>query len=342
MMTDQHSVARLHEKSKQNLGFLLQAIQSVQQLRSTVTNVFGLLGEGTKPDAARSNNDDDDSSSSNNNNSRDGSKFLSVLQEYLQAVNKDYNEVEKHCNSLLAPMIDTSTMGPSAALSLDCVADRSNVYRDLCITYQWNQRTFEYALNALNTMQSHRIKRYRGTSHSLRKRRPIPQKVPQLTQGYIEGCIDQTFLRHFQDFPYEIALSKGDTRVIKLTIPRVFTAIIVLHSLKLEKVLVKGLDESFTLENGTIDMFTPSIYVCMRKITDNATLALLQFSIFLVANPNVNHPEILHYFLRWLQSYKNLFIEPCTACKKHIKDGLPPLWRDYRSTYPFHESCRNS
>ena len=51
--------------------------------------------------------------------------------------------------------------------------------------YQWNQRTFEYALNALNTMQSHRIKRYRGTSHSLRKRRPIPQKVPQLTQGQV-------------------------------------------------------------------------------------------------------------------------------------------------------------
>ena len=47
-----------------------------------------------------------------------------------------FSEVEKHCNSLLAPMIDTSTMGPSAALSLDCVADRSNVYRDLCITYQ--------------------------------------------------------------------------------------------------------------------------------------------------------------------------------------------------------------
>ena len=60
---------------------------------------------------------------------------------------------------------------------------------------------------------------------------------------------------------------------------------------------MKGLDESFTTENGSVDMFTPSRHVCMQKITDNATSALLQFSIFRVSNPNVSLPEMIHYFL---------------------------------------------
>lgn len=66
----------------------MKAISGIQQLRSTVVNVFSFLCDGAKPD------EEDDGKSDEIDNpvsvGKDGKKFLQRFQEYLEAVNKDY------------------------------------------------------------------------------------------------------------------------------------------------------------------------------------------------------------------------------------------------------------
>uniref|UniRef100_H2Y928 Uncharacterized protein n=1 Tax=Ciona savignyi TaxID=51511 RepID=H2Y928_CIOSA len=111
----------------------------------------------------------------------------------------------------------------------------------------------------------------------------------------------------------------------------------VLRNLLLEKILVKGLDEDLYFENGTIDLFTESQYECMRRISEHVMSAVLQYSSYSTPQPELS----LKYMLLWLQSYKNLFTDPCNVCGKHLDGGLPPVWRDFRNPVACHDNCRS-
>jgi len=122
---------------------------------------------------------------------------------------------------------------------------------------------------------------------------------------------------------------------------------------------VKGLDENIMSEDGTVDLFTESRYECMRRITDIAMSAVLQhvcqasvpefplryimvMRLLLVVNLLFWSALTLKFFQQiWLNSYRNLFSDPCTVCGKHLdSEALPPLWRDYRTPAACHDSCR--
>nr|CAB3263738.1 mediator of RNA polymerase II transcription subunit 27-like [Phallusia mammillata] len=320
-------------QAKLNMNFLSQAITGTQQLRSTVTNVFNLLCEGVKPDEEEDGKGDDAETAVTVG--KDGKKFLQRFQEYLEAVNKDYNEVEKMCNNMTS-MTDLPVLGPSGALSLDSIADKNSTYRDAVLTYQWNNRLHEYAQIATSLMLTNQIKRSQlQAGAGAKRRRAAPPKFTNLPSQTVDNTL-QTLSRQLSDTTMKILQASGDTRIVHLAVGRVFVVIIVLRSLTIEKVLVKGLDENIILENNTVDLFSDSQYLCMQKITDHAMSAVLQYSTYQASPPEFP----LKYLLYWLQSYKSLFTDACTVCGKHLDNGLPPLWRDFKIPVPCHDSCR--
>ncbi|WAQ98099.1 MD27B-like protein [Mya arenaria] len=42
----------------------------------------------------------------------------------------------------------------------------------------------------------------------------------------------------------------------------------------------------------------------------------------------------------WFGRYRTLFSAPCLKCGKHYLNGLPPTWRDLRTSDPYHDVCR--
>jgi mediator of RNA polymerase II transcription subunit 27 len=54
-------------------------------------------------------------------------------------------------------------------------------------------------------------------------------------------------------------------------------AVIVLKGLMIESVVVRGIDESFTTDDGKPDPWTQSRYAVLRKVTENANAAMLHY-----------------------------------------------------------------
>nr|XP_002131337.1 mediator of RNA polymerase II transcription subunit 27-like [Ciona intestinalis] len=323
-------------QAKLTISCIAQAITSTQQLRSTVTNVFNLLCEGVKPDEDHDGRAEETETSAGSLLGRDRKKFLQKFQEHLQAVNKDYNEVEKYCNSMI-PTPELQVLGPLSHLSLDSNTDKKNTFRDAVQTYEWNQRMHEYAQIASSILLSHQLKRSQSSGGAIlaKRRRALPPKFQNMSSQHVENTL-QLLARQPADLTFKLIKTLGDTRILQVTVGRVFTVILMLRNLLMEKVLVKGLDEELYYENGTIDLFSESQFECMRRITDHAMTAVLQYS-----TTHATQPEIpLKYFLLWLQSYKNLFIDPCSICGKHLDGGLPPVWRDFRNPVACHDTCR--
>ncbi|CAK8692795.1 mediator of RNA polymerase II transcription subunit 27-like [Clavelina lepadiformis] len=324
-------MADLLSQAKTNITLLTQAISCTQKLRSTVTNVFNFLCEGVKPDEDQDNKLEEAEIGSL---SKDARKFLQRFQDYLQAVNQDYNEVEKCCNAMQSTT-ELPLLGPLGLLAVDPTFDKNYFYRDVLVAYQWNQKMHDYAQSSFNFMQSNETKKsiFPGGK---RRVRAMPQRFQIVNPQLIHLALSSVQNQVKENVVLKIISSAGETRVIQATVAKVFVATILLHNSVMEKVIVRALSEESFQEAGSYDIVRDSQFECMRRITDHAMAAILEYSTLHQASPEL----ALKYILLWLSSYKTLFIEKCSVCRKHLRDGLPPLWRDFRNPIACHDFCR--
>ena len=71
-----------------------------------------------------------------------------------------------------------------------------------------------------------------------------------------------------------------------------------------------------------------------QRITENANAAMLHFQ-------SPIYPELaVQSFMTYLHSYLSLFSDKCKQCGDHLRDNLPPTWREFRTLEPYHQNCR--
>lgn len=315
-------------QAKQILSLTTQAVSSTQQLRTTVTNVFEFLRDGM--------NGDDGS-----NQTR--SQFLQKFQELLQAVNKDFTDLEKLGNSLTSmPELSTAPLGPAGQLSMEGNADDNSLYQNTLLTYQWYTKLHNRAQIAQNTF--HTYKRPLSTSAvSLAKaRRGFIANIPQSTKPHnvspqhVDTFLNNMLPRQYTDLSVKVISSVGTTRIVHITVERVFYALILFKNLLVERIMIRGLDEDVFQESGHPDMFTQSRYECMRLITNHATSA----SLYIEKLSQLQIDLKPRFILAWLQDYKTLFTDSCHKCGKILNNNLPPTWRDFKTHVPYHSTCK--
>lgn len=110
---------------------------------------------------------------------------------------------------------------------------------------------------------------------------PVPRRATYVGHNIPPQNVDnflQSLQRLSADYHFEILRPFGLPTILKVTLGRVFKAIILLRGLLIEWVIVKGLNEDFETEEGKLDIWTESRYEIFRKISDHANAAMLHFS----------------------------------------------------------------
>ena len=107
---------------------------------------------------------------------------------------------------------------------------------------------------------------------------------------------------------------------------------LIFKGLVVEWVVVKGFNEPL---DEPEDLWTESRYKVMQRVRDHMHSTMLHF--FSPVLPEV----AVRSMMTWLNSYLNLFSDPCKRCGKMLHNSMPPTWRDCRSLEPYHEECRH-
>ncbi|KAL2735157.1 mediator of RNA polymerase II transcription subunit 27 [Vespula squamosa] len=136
-----------------------------------------------------------------------------------------------------------------------------------------------------------------------------------------------TLTRFFDDMTISQSESVNSDSSFDITLGYVLKAVIIIRGMVIEWIVVKGYEES-------IDIWTQSRHKVFRKITENALAAILHFD-------SVEYPEFgIQSFMIWFHTLINLFNDPCTHCGLHLKQFLPPTWRDFSNGDAYHEECK--
>ncbi|XP_065321482.1 mediator of RNA polymerase II transcription subunit 27-like [Gordionus sp. m RMFG-2023] len=165
--------------------------------------------------------------------------------------------------------------------------------------------------------------------------------------------------------PHMTPALQSSVVVLDVVVGQVLRARVCLRSLIVEAVVVRAYDERYAVSSrfesddivsggesygGNVwywsevpsaatnalsaEIWIESRYHVFRKITEYAQAAMLHFYSPLI-------PELaIKSFMTWLHSYSSLFSATCHKCQKHLRDFLPPTWRDFRTLEPYHEFCR--
>ena len=379
-----------------NLEAVNSALRAVKLLRSTVGDVFKCLADC--PLIPSSNQSPVDETAPNgttvtpngtaniaaspannqpvNNAAATAShdKQLAELQTLLSTVNNRFRDLETAC-TLLMPMNSSAaniSLGNSTLLGQDPNYEKTNLYSDMISAYRWSDKMIEYSSIACSLLQQN-AQRRSLTSNLYIKGRP-QRRTPNghnIPNPQIDLFI-QTLQRQMPELSIEMSRPFGSPTVLKVTIPRVMKAVILLRGLLIEWVVVKGFDESFDDPNSDnsyvkrirtgnaiseperLDIWSESKYEVFRKVTEHVNAAMLHFYspthcdlaiktflvcyILIYSEPDHN----LTCFLSqtWLKSYSNLFSAACRKCNCRLLNFMPPTWRDFRQFEAYHEQCR--
>ena len=109
---------------------------------------------------------------------------------------------------------------------------------------------------------------------------------------------------------------------------------VIFKGMMIEWVVVKGWEEELVKSDSQPDIWGESRYQVFQRITENANSAMLHFQ-------SPIYPELaVQSFMTYLHSFSSLFSEKCKLCGCHLKDNLPPTWREFRTLEAFHQCCR--
>ncbi|XP_054167084.1 mediator of RNA polymerase II transcription subunit 27-like [Oppia nitens] len=362
-----------------NLDAVHSALKAVRLLRCSVGDVFKSLADC--PLVVNGANDKSSVTTGTTNtttnaaaaadetdsvNSSIATQALTDLQTLLSAVNTRFRELETACTLISPPnasLMNTNSslpaLGNSSLLGQDPQYEKTNLYSDMISAYRWSDKMMEYSTIAATLLQQNSLRRSL-TSLYMKNR---PQRRPPNGHNINAQQID-LFINNLQrvlpDLGIEVVRPFGAPTVLKITIPRVLKAIILLRGLLIEWVVVKGFDESFedsnydnsyakrlrrfpestsggavvNLELERLDIWSESRYRVFRKVSEHANAAMLHYY-------SPTHCDVaIKTYLTWLKSYVNLFSAVCCKCNCHLQNYMPPTWRDIRTFSPYHEQCR--
>lgn len=369
-----------------NLDALHSALKAVKLLRSTVGDVFKCLADcpliasqssqeemttTTTTTTTNTNSMNNLNSNLNNNsiitnntnqtNNVSNGQQLIELQTLLSSVNNRFRELETAC-TLMTPLNATPvniSLGNSSLLGQDPNYDKTNLYSDMINSYRWSDKMIEYSSFASTILTQNSLKRTHIPSIFTKGRQL--RRTPNghnITAQQIDAFIAQLQRVLQPELNIEIVRPFGAPTVLKVTIPRVLKAVILLRGLLIEWVVVKGFDETFEDPNSDmsyvkrlrrfpdsmansagvdtekLDIWSESKYQVFRKVSEHANAAMLHYY-------SPTHCDVaIKTYLTWLKSYGNLFSAPCRKCSCRLQNFMPPTWRDVRNFEAYHEQCR--
>ena len=302
-----------------NLDAVHSALKAVKLLRSTVGDVFKCMADcplitnpnqsveemvGTPPitGSATNNNTTVNNTTTqvptNAAQKEVNDKQLAELQTLLSAVNSRFRELETAC-TLLTPLNSSPlniSLGNSSLLGQDPNYDKTNLYSDMISSYRWSDKMIEYSSFAATLLQQNSLKRSLIPTIYLKGRQQRrPPNGHNISSQQIDPFIQQ-LQRVFHELVIEITRPFGAPTVLKVTIPRVLKAVILLRGLLIEWVVVKGYDETFDDPNSDnsyvkrirlttnaiaeperLDIWSESKYEVFRKVSEHANAAMLHF-----------------------------------------------------------------
>ncbi len=223
-------------------------------------------------------------------------------------------------------------LGNSVYLSLGAAPESTSLYNSLVSSYQWFDKAKEYATGAASLVGQNSFSRSYGKM-TRRNQRRAPNLSHSATPKQVDNAIAQIG-RPFSDMNFQVIRPNGSTlkAIVHVTLGRVLRATLVLKGLVIEWVVVKGCNEE--LGDAESEIWNESDYLVFRKLTENANAAMLNYNYPM-------YPEFsLKSFITYLHSFDTLFTDKCKKCGYHLRNHLPPTWREFKTLEPFHEDCR--
>lgn len=285
------------------------ALTAIKTLRANVGVAFEALGNGVRADHGEEGKE---------------SKFLFELQDLLTVVNNNLRDVEQSIGNLQPPH-NPFSLGNSGYLSHEYSQDRQSLYNQLISRYKWTDKIHEYCHLSHALLSQNSLTRSYTTTASVKRRRiqtsshnVAPQAVDKIIQQ-IDRLLPEMTLTITRPFASNV--------VLHVCVGRVLRAVIAFKGLLIEWIIIKGIMES-------LDLWTDSRFKVFRKITENAHVAVMRF--YMPTMPEVS----LKNFMTWLHSYNTLFSDACKGCGLHLRNSMPPTWREFRTLEPYHEECK--
>uniref|UniRef100_T1J9H8 Mediator of RNA polymerase II transcription subunit 27 n=1 Tax=Strigamia maritima TaxID=126957 RepID=T1J9H8_STRMM len=299
---------------------VLLALKTVKTLRSSVAQVFNLVTDGIKDNQEKDYRE---------------RKFIVDVQQQLLNIGVHFKDLENICGSV-NPQLSVVSLGHYGQLIEDPVQNKSPIYLQLTQAHKWTDKVVhEFSSHAVSYLNQNSLKRSSINPGIMNKRlrKSLPTSHSVSTQ--IVDTVAANCNRLFADMSVTLSRPHGNSAILQITIGQTLKALIVLRSLVVEWVVVKGFNEDFYVNDGKeLGLWSSSQYIVFQKVTEHANAAMLHFYSPLIPDLAVRS------FMTWLHSYFNLFTAPCRRCGKHLNDNLPPTWRDVRNLDPYHESCR--
>ncbi|KAF7996391.1 hypothetical protein HCN44_002023 [Aphidius gifuensis] len=290
---------------------LQNSLIAIKVLRSSVGQVFDSLGNGLRADHGEENREE---------------KYIAELQELFTTISSNIRDVEQAVSQLNPPP-GPFNLSSTSHLSQETTQERQALYSTLVNSYKWTDKVHEYsnAIQAIVTKNS--LKRTYTTGSSRSKRGKPQASIHTVSQQQVESMV-AVFDRLYHYMSVTVSRPITSIAVMQVTVGHVLKAVVGFRGLLIERVVVKGYNE-------TIDLWSESRYKVFRKVTDNAHAAILHFHA-------PQFPELaVKSFMLWIGSYLNLFSEPCKRCGLHLHSALPPTWHDFRTLEPFHYECKS-
>lgn len=285
------------------------ALNSIKTLRSNVGIAFETLGNGLRSDHGEEGKE---------------TKFIIELQTRLLAVHDNLRDVEQSINNLQPPH-NPFSLGNTGYLSHEYAQDRQSLYNQLVLSYKWTDKVHEYCgLAHAQLSQNSLTRSYTNTASA--KRRRIQTSSHNVLPQAVDKVITQID-RLLPEMTVSITRPFASNVVLHVSVGRVLRAIIAFKGLLIEWIIVKGFMES-------LDLWTESRFKVFRKVTENAHAAMMRF--YMPTMPDVS----VKNFLMWLHSFNTLFNDTCKGCGLHLRNAMPPTWREFRTLEPYHEECK--
>ncbi|XP_066986694.1 mediator of RNA polymerase II transcription subunit 27 [Macrobrachium rosenbergii] len=305
------------ETTGSNVETLMATLNNVRSLRSQVTHYFRTVAEGPK----ESEEDQQPNQDSN-----------SVCEKYalvLENIKNQLRDLETQVGGLTPPTT-TTNLGNTGVISLDPSPDKLRLYHQLLDCYTWTEKVHCYSTTMNQLLHGNSLKR---SSVPISKRRRPTQYSHNVSQQQVDMTF-QSIKQMLQVMTLNVSRPFGNNAVVQVTLGRVLRAVVTLKGLLIEWVVVRAYNEPLLDEEGKVDLYTPSQYKVFQKVTDNANAAMLNF-----CSPGFTDLSVRSFFT-WLHSYQSLFTDVCKRCDVHLRNHMPPTWREFRTLTPFHEECK--
>jgi len=230
-------------------------------------------------------------------------KFVLDVQQLLMNIGVHLRDLETVCNSLQPPY-NAISLGNCGQLIQDPVQEKSPLYLQLTQAHKWTDKVHEFAGHAVAYLNQNTLKRSSVNPGTMNKRLRKTLSTSHNVATQIVDTVAANVDRLFNDMTVSLTRPYGNSAILQITLGKTLKALIVLRSLVVEWVVVKGFNEELYDKDGKLMLWSNSRYIVFQKVTEHANAAMLHFYSPLIPDLAVRS------FMTWLHSYANLFTAP--------------------------------